>query len=228
MKLTTTQPTYHRPRFIPELDQEGLDSADIAMALGARPNHVTEKLKRIDISLWNSMGWNLAVSTAKSGKKGRPRIVWYLNTRAAKAFVARWENDRGNGYLNFLFACEQAAIEEVPRLKTRILTLEARLAPFEDPLPNNVKRLPKKSTVDVPVGYVIQPTLGSIFGDELVIPRLVKIAKDKLTPQEQRKAKGYHLTKVAEGAMRAKRKIENLEMIENLPPLFRPETAAKH
>lgn len=50
---------------------------------------------------------------------------------SAKAFVARWENDIGDGYLSFLFECERVAQEMVPLLQDQVTVLQGMLRKLE-------------------------------------------------------------------------------------------------
>lgn len=206
---------YHKPRYIHALGEDGLYSREIASALGINHFHVLEKLRRVNKDQWKQRGWNLIVSTIKSGKVGRPFVVWILNTAAAKVFVARWENEIGDGYLNFLFACEREVTEMMPNLQAELVETKERLNRAE----SGALKLPKKSTVIWPVGYHSQT---SLFGDTVHVPHFAQIDKAKLTPKEQRLAKSQHMTRVLEGVSKAKKKIEDEEIIENLPPLWRP------
>lgn len=221
------RPDYKRPRFNPHLGEDGLDHHDIAAALHVQPKNVIEKLKRVSISSWKAMGWNIAVSTAKSGKVGRPKIVWHLNTAAAKVFVARWENDRGDGYLAFLLTCERIAVHDLPRYKARIeellqenAELRARL-----PGPTEVKSLPKQSTVLWPVRYDVQISI--VTGEEVRTPRYAQVPKDLLTREEQRTAKANHLGRQITGMSKELNRLQAEEEVESLPIGVRPSVARR-
>lgn len=117
---------FAQPAFIQELGEEGLTATQIAQSLCVDLKHVHEKLKRNN---WKSKGMNewrtVVFTTHQSYEDVTGRIVtkkittYLLNTNAAKAFVARYANEIGDAYLQFLFDCEAAAFLQAKKSMER-------------------------------------------------------------------------------------------------------------
>ena len=137
----TTCVSFVQPHFIEALGEDGLSAHEIAMALGVDVEHVHEKLKR---GKWKSVtSWNdcLTLYTIQqeiqevTGHTYKRETESYaLKTKAAKAFVARWENNLGDSYLDFLLECEKVAIEAMPRLIAENNALKSSLSRATKPL----------------------------------------------------------------------------------------------
>lgn len=172
MSNITVSNSFVKPHFIEELGEEGLYAHEIAKALGGELKRVHEKLKR---GKWHSgvvQEWRVVVYTSSNDSNGLPIESYALNTAAAKAFVARWESNIGDAYLNFLFHCEA----EIPQLKERVKWLEgdvAALAANQKRVPNPTgKKRPKR--IKVPYFHV------SVMGGFII--KMQPRAKDECEP----------------------------------------------
>jgi len=204
------------PYFLDELGEEGLTSLDFAKALRVRHDIVLEKWRRINALEWSRWGWNLTVGTVKTGQRGRPKRIGFMNTEAAKVFLARWDSAAGNEYLKFLLNCERGMGDA----KQKIAELEQQLQQARG-LVNGPQRkmLPKKSTVTWASGCKKQVTL---FGEIVLVPDFQQVDRSKLNDREQRQAEIQHNTRIAEGLLNKTKRLQEEEIIENLPPLARP------
>ena len=124
----STESAFVKPYYIEELGEEGLTAHDIAKGLGVRFKNVHEKCKR-----WVKRDtiFRMAVYTAQqeiqevTGHRYKRNIQSYLMpTRTAKAFIARWENNLGDDYLDFLFNCEYIVTQKLPKILAQNETLK--------------------------------------------------------------------------------------------------------
>lgn len=216
--MRNNQPTtFYEPHMLPT-GEMGLTGREVAEALGVRYDIATEKLRRIDVNAWKSLGWNLTAFTVKSGGVGRPRIEWCLNTTAAKVFVTRWENERGNGYLSFLLTCEQVVMQELPKLKARydaLLTEAERMRGMLAAGCAPAISLPRPSTVLMPVASYMQPSLFGESPERIIAYR--RVPKEKLTNPELREAKAQHLTRLMTGMAKEQKRLQEEIINDKLP-----------
>lgn len=132
------------PHPIPELGgRMGLYSYEIADSLGVRHGTVVAKAKT-KIAKFASQGWDISpsaeISARRPGVGGRPIKPLAFCLDAAKAFVAKWDNEIGMAYLKHLLTCEQVVermIEKVAmapssKLDDAISLLSRILARQED------------------------------------------------------------------------------------------------
>lgn len=166
----------------------GLNSEDLAKALGVRHDVILEKLRRTRKDQWESVGWGFTVYTVKPPKGshgGRPKQIYSLNLKCAKAFVAKWENLNGYGYLNYLFDCERQAEQLLPRMKA---ALEAFMAPRK-------RRTPRGIMVKVQ-----RPILQlDLFGEWSCNITTLKKLYSELSPEELDLYQMRHSQKVVQG-----------------------------
>lgn len=207
-----------KPYYIEDLKDLGVTSRDIAESLGVEHRNITEKLHRIDVDLWQTAGWNFAVCTAKTTKKGirgRHQKTWCLNIRAAKAFVARWNNEKGVGYLNFLFSCEAAApklIEEIASLRQERAQLQLKIEILQKP---RHRYIPGQGTV----AYLVEARMTKdMFGNEYVEKIRKAIKVDKLTECELREWRIQHRAAIMEGISKKQKEEIDDRATETLPP----------
>lgn len=157
---------YIKPYPQPELNGElGLTCADLAKVLGIGKKHLIQKLRRMDFSYLKTLGFKIiAVNAAKLRKVGRPLVDYVLNTKAVKAFLARWDNDNGWNYLSWLLDCEMALLKAVPMIgeyRERIACLEGEMAELRSkitaPTPRSVslEGMAKAMTITPPKDEVI-------------------------------------------------------------------------
>lgn len=93
-------PEYAKPSPQPALHGEmGLSSKDLAKSLGVFHKNILAKIRRLNESVkWVGLGFRLAAYEADE---------YSLNTDLAKAFVAKWDNENGWGYMRYLLDCEK-------------------------------------------------------------------------------------------------------------------------
>jgi hypothetical protein len=162
-KSLSVKSAFIKPKFIEQLGEEGLTAKDIADSLGVTLDVVHRKIKR---------GWsddNTAIFKATpygalNETNGLQFDTYAFDTVSAKAFIARWKNERGDSYLQFLFGCEKAVMEEMPKLLNRIKELEHKELMA---LPSPKKQHHLKNTSLVPVYQM------GMFGQEIVEYRRV-------------------------------------------------------
>ena len=166
-----------KPYFIETLGCERLSSHDIAKSLKIDPFVVHQKIKRPAFQdLLKDNGYRNITAVIKRITQGRPEKLCYLETRAAKAFVATYNSKEGHRYLDFLFDCEQVIQEELPKLleqnkfyKSRITQLEAL---------RSQKALPNRSTMLTPVFKE------DLFG-QMQLLKMVKVDVEELSTVEK-------------------------------------------
>jgi hypothetical protein len=147
---------FSKPHFIVELGEEGLTSLEIAASLGVEHRDVLQKLRRGKWISHNCLIFKYAAYTTYN-QNNKLVDVYALNVPAAKAFVARWSNLAGDGYLAFLFECERVVTEEVPKLRQLVAKLQQQWKPKHKGLP----RGRPKGTIDVPV------EVSTLFGSQI-------------------------------------------------------------
>jgi len=121
--------SFVKPYFIKELGCEGLSNHDIALSLNRPVFTINRKIRRPEFQECCKVNqYTLMTGTHKirDTQMGRPKEMMYMSERAAKALMclAGWEE--GYRYLDFLFDCEAAATEQLPKLRARIAELEAK------------------------------------------------------------------------------------------------------
>lgn len=124
---------FKKPYFIDCLGAEGLSAADVARALNTEAKHVRQKLKNgwIEKACNNLKLFAVEISTSHNTTNSSTFDEYYLNTYAAKAFVAQYQNEIGFKYLEFLFQCEALAMKELPFLLQQRQELEQKLMTME-------------------------------------------------------------------------------------------------
>lgn len=168
----------------PALDGElGLTSEDIAKVLNVRHDVVRTKLRRIDFDLWSNHEFVITPDSVQSENK-RKKAIYVVNVKAAKAFVAKWDNPQGLGYLNYLFECERQAEKLVPRMR-------AALEAFMRPKRRRTSR-GYMVTLQYPVYHI------GLFGTECEIVTERK-RFDDLTPEELHLYQMQHRQSVLHG-----------------------------
>lgn len=179
----------------PELNCElGLTSLDIARAIDVNHKNVAQKIIRYKREgLFDEMGWHLAsFEDKRPNQPGRRQKHYSMNTRAAKAVVARYNNRAGLGYLNYLFDCEEIVEKKVPELLKKNAELQEQVRELTRP---TVKR--KNS------GYMITTKTPIITYDLFNEPRCVvhkeKKAFTELSELELERYRIQHRQRVIRG-----------------------------
>jgi len=179
-----------KPYFIAELGTEGLMSSDIAMALGVEHRSVLEKLRR---KSWaKSAKWRCIVLTIHNSFNNRSYEAFAFDKRAAKAFVARWGNETGDSYLDFLFDCEEFIEEGIPKLQAQLDLLRKEIEAL---------KAPKKKEI---AGWTVTITKGvrrirDIFGEEHIEIEREKVRYCDLNENERAAAALQHKTRIQRG-----------------------------
>lgn len=133
-ELTAPSP-FCPPHYIEELGCDGLTAEEIAVSLNTRVNEVRRKLKDEKNETLKSL--KVEITTLKN-INGVEYEEFYLSTAAAKFFVARYENDIGDGYLEYLIRldmavekkCREYELAYIEKAK-KTLVLESRLKDVE-------------------------------------------------------------------------------------------------
>ena len=180
------------PRPQPALGGEsGLTAHEIARSLGVEPKVVLKKLRR---DKWlNSPKWWAVPYVTSNSSNGTKATGFALNTRAAKAFVARWASDLGDAYLDYLFDCEEVVERSVPKMATEIAKLRSQI----DALTTPQTRCVKGTGVVEFIKSVV--TRRTIFGEPESFVTTAKKVRRELTPDEVDAYKVQHCARVMRG-----------------------------
>jgi hypothetical protein len=204
------------PHFIDSLGEEGLTAHEIAASLGVDAATVHRKLRRnpdaLDVQQWRVMTYVIS-----NDSNGLETETFALNTRAAKAFVAKYDNPRGRAYLDFLFDCEAAVLQ----LKPRIEALQEELSRKEQLIQKLRKdagktALPSKRKQFWDEHELVARTEKGIFGDS--ITRWEKKKKSDISQLERLRSKQAKIEEVSQGISQAQKNV-NLQ-IEDAIRLF--------
>ena len=165
--------TFVKPYHIDVLEEEGLCAIDIANSLDVDLKRVHEKLQR---GKWQSgfvQSWREVAYTSSNISNNIPIETFALNTRAAKAFVARWGSPMGDSYLDFLFDCEHVALKKIPALRSELETKDKIITRLTQERDSAMLALPaparkRRSDAGVILTYAFVP--GIIPGDLVLQP----------------------------------------------------------
>jgi hypothetical protein len=198
-----------QPHFIEELGEEGLTAHEIAQSLGVEIADVLRKIKR---NKWNSgiiNNFNVMSYGYTNPINNRNVVSYYLNTNAAKVFVARWSNKIGDGYLMFLFRCEEVVKKVVPEILKALEETKERLKAMEQEALRNKRKIKSGAKS----GMIMSPTYfrDGIF--ELLQIKWEMKQKETLDELSLLKAKMRHSQKTSKGL--AEKIILLQDMIEN-------------
>jgi len=116
------------PHYIEELGCDGLTSLDIAASLGAHIDTVRRRLRESNNETLKSL--KLLVSR-KVNINGLEYDEFFLSTAAAKFFVARYENEIGDGYLEYLILLDAAVEKKYRRYKEAFLAQSKKALELE-------------------------------------------------------------------------------------------------
>ncbi len=190
----------------------GLTTKDIAMSLGIAHHNVLAKLRQGKFhDAARFCGWNLTgvvfQSRNHSRKVGRPEQVIAMEVKAAKAFVAKWDNELGWGYLNFLLDRDEkmtVAESAIPKMIEEIADLRAKLESLCAP-----KRLRGPGRRHrVIAGF---RSVKDLWGQVVKVPVFRELAFDEMTDDERRAYEAQHLSKISSGASAKVTKLLNHE-----------------
>jgi len=134
-ELTAPSP-FCPPHYIEELGCDGLTAEEIAMSLSALVGDVRRKLREDKNETLKSLK---VVISKKVNINGLEYEEFFLSTAAAKFFVARYENDIGDGYLEYLIRldmavekkCKEYELAYIEKAK-KTLVLESKLKEVEE------------------------------------------------------------------------------------------------
>lgn len=93
------------PHYIEELGCDGLTAEDIARSLKTSVNNVRRKLREGNTDLLKLLNYQIRLMKNINGVEYED---YYLSTPAAKVFVARYENETGDAYLEYLIRLDMA------------------------------------------------------------------------------------------------------------------------
>ena len=193
MNQITVSDNKIKPYFIEALGCEGLSSMDIARSLNLNHKVVLQRFHRKHFKkLCNDVGFILASRCAEVKTRGRPSKIYLLETNAAKAFVATHGSLEGHKYLQFLIACEQVVLEELPKLLEQIKAYKARIAQLETPMKQKTLSGSRKDMLPVPV--YAEDMFGGVFVQKWELAH-----RDSMTEIAQLKSKLRHAMKVITG-----------------------------
>lgn len=134
-ELTAPSP-FCPPHYIEQLGCDGLTAEEIATSLGTQVKHVRQKLRDYPNGTLTSLK---SVSADLKNINGVEYEEFFLSTAAAKFFVARYENDIGDGYLEYLIRldmavekkCREYELAYIEKAK-KTLVLESKLKEVEE------------------------------------------------------------------------------------------------
>lgn len=183
------------PHFVKQVGKIGLTSKDLAYALEIPIKRIHQKIKRDN---WTQKEkWKPVTIVTEENES-----IFFLETRAAKAFIAKYATIIGDDYLDFLFDCEDIAINKVPKLLSIIEQLKAKI---------------EKPKISRSKGLIV--TAKTIVTQGLFEP-IVQIIKEKvlldsLTQMEREQWVFEHRNLVAEGLL--KKNNEQLKLAKIIP-----------
>jgi hypothetical protein len=105
--------------------EPGLTAADIAESLGVEAKAIRKKIRRDKYAKLPE--FKAVPYGTLNDINGLEYTEYVFSVRAAKAFVARWASQTGDGYLNYLFDCEQIAEKQVPIMQSVIDAFRRKL-----------------------------------------------------------------------------------------------------
>jgi hypothetical protein len=188
-----------KPYTLPEIEQEGLTNYDIAKCVNRSPTIINQMIERPTFKeLCKANNYSFTTAVVKVGDIGRPRRYYYLPLRAAKALIATANWNEGYKYLDFLFDCEIAATQILPKAMEEIRNLRAQLESLR------TKALPKPKTKKAMVP-IWQPSLWgtpACVGYELVEP-------SEAHSFDAAWAKNVHCNRVLKGIQKAQEEAQN-------------------
>lgn len=210
-------PIPHEPRPCPELQGElGLTSLQIAKSLGASHDDVKRNIRRI--------AERHPIFRMESGemrndkRKGRPVQFYIVPVDVAKFIVARYENDTGAAYLQYLIDFENKARKAEPEMRSALAEMQkvieelrAQLAAVTRP-----RALPKPSSLPVTLNVT---KYESLLGEGEIYHRTrARVPVAGLTALEVLKAKRAHMILSIEGISRRLEKTDlEIEFLEQSP-----------
>ena len=106
-KALSVKSEFIKPRFLDAINTEGLTAKDIAESLGVPVENVHKKIRRNWLEKDNHSIFKAIPYVILNENNGLTVETYALDTVSAKAFVARWKNEKGDSYLQFLFGCER-------------------------------------------------------------------------------------------------------------------------
>ena len=150
----------------------GLTAHDIAKSLDVRTKEVLRKLRRNEWA--KSPNWLVESYDSKNNNNGLRYTHFALNTRAAKAFVARWNNETGAAYLDWLFDCETVVVEKIPKLLEQNTKLKDEIKNLRSA---KTRTIPGKGNVQFISKFI---TLENLFGEKETIKIIEKKPPSKV------------------------------------------------
>lgn len=120
--------SFVKPHFIEELGDDGLTAEEVAVSLNTRVNEVRRKLRDDKNETLKSL--KLVISTLKN-INGVEYEEFFLSTAAAKFFVARYESDIGDGYLEYLIRLDMAVARHFKESQARLTEASTTILQLE-------------------------------------------------------------------------------------------------
>jgi hypothetical protein len=120
-ELMVREGQFVEPHFIEELGCDGLTAEEIAASLGTRVGDVRRKLRDFPNETLKSLKFE---SSNLKNINGVEYEEFLLSTAAAKFFVARYDNEIGDGYLAYLIRLDMAVEKKLRETAQKVLALE--------------------------------------------------------------------------------------------------------
>lgn len=114
-----------QPHYIEELGCDGVTAEEIATSLGTQAKHVRQKLRDHPNETLESLK---SVSLYLKNINGVEYEEFLLSTAAAKFFVARYESELGDGYLEYLIRLDMAVEQKLRQYEKDFLEQAKRTA----------------------------------------------------------------------------------------------------
>lgn len=162
-----------------ELNGEiGLTANDISIALQIPMKRVNKKLSinHKFFEMCKLLNFKM-VPCVTINDNNRLDKSWVFDLNAAKAFVAKYDNETGWRYLQFLLQCENILLKDIPKLKSE---LEAAK--------NLIERLSKKRIIRKKSEKYFRITIidktTDIFGEPVLLSKKVDIPYNQMDNQQ--------------------------------------------
>ena len=182
-------------------DEIGLTCRDMAVALSTTPHSVRRKVTRGDfLKKANTANFKVKPCVFTNKINGLAEKGFVFNLNAAKAFIAKWDNDQGWGYLSFLIDCEKVVLESVPKLIRELSDSKEIIKKLTKPKHGRL------ANGDACVTLTQIEVRKDMFGTEYYEPLRVKVKLSDLDQSELAEYKLRHITKVQKGLLKASEK----------------------
>jgi hypothetical protein len=128
-KLKLAPSTFCAPHYIEQLGCDGLTAEEIATSLGTRVSDVRRKLRDFPNETLKSLKYEISYLKNINGVE---YADFMLSTAAAKFFVARYDNEIGDGYLEYLIRLDMAVEKRCKEFEKKTILLQTRLGELQE------------------------------------------------------------------------------------------------